>query len=283
MRVIEVREFGGPEVLSLVDRPEPVAAENEVLVRVHASTVNPVDRAVRAGRIPNLTAPLVLGWEFAGTVDGSAVVGMVPWFVVRRGTNAEFVAVQREWLVPLPDGVDPVAAATLPLSGQTAKQALDLVGVQAGQSLLVTGAGGSVGGFAVQLASAAGVHVTAMASDAEYVSSLGAKSVIGRGDVQGQFDAILDAGLAGPKLISAVRDGGAFVTVNEGAKPTPERDVRVDAVHTKPSLDDLDAIVTAYASGRLHTRVADAVPAANAVEAHRRADAGIQGKLVLTF
>lgn len=283
MRVIEVQQFGGPEVLAMVDRPEPVAAENEALVRVRASTINPVDRAVRAGRIPNLAPPVVLGWDFAGTVEGRPVVGMVPWFVARRGTNAEFVAARHEWFVPLPEGVDPIAAATVPLSGQTAKQALDLLGVQAGQSLLITGAGGSVGGFAVQLAAAAGVHVTAMASDAEYVSSLGAKSVIGRGEVDGQFDAVLDAGIAGPTLIDAVRTGGVFVAVNAGAKPTPVRDIRVDQVQVKPDHDALDALVTAYAAGRLQSRLADAVPAENAVEAHRRADAGVRGKLVLTF
>jgi NADPH:quinone reductase-like Zn-dependent oxidoreductase len=283
MRVIEVRQFGGPEVLALVDRPEPAVAANEVLVRVRASTVNPVDRAVRAGRIPNLSAPVVLGWDFAGTVDGRPVVGMVPWFVARRGTNAEFVAVQHDWFVPLSEGVDPVAAATVPLSGQTAKQALDLLGVQAGQSLLITGAGGAVGGFAVQLAAAAGVHVTAMASDAEYVSSLGAKAVIGRGEVDGQFDAVLDAGIAGPALIDAVRAGGAFVAVNAGAKPAPVRDIRVDHVQVKPDRDTLDTLVAAYAAGRLQSRLADAVPAENAVEAHRRADAGVRGKLVLTF
>jgi NADPH2:quinone reductase len=283
MRVIEVPRFGGPEVLTLVDRPEPVVAENEVLVRVRASTINPVDRAVRAGRIPNLAAPVVLGWDFAGTVDGRPVVGMVPWFVARRGTNAEFVAVRPEWFVPLPEGVDPVAAATVPLSGQTAKQALDLLGVQPGQSLLITGAGGAVGGFAVQLASAAGVHVTAMASDAEYVSSLGAKSVIGRGDIDGQFDAVLDAGIAGPGLITAVRAGGVFVAVNAAAKPTPDRDIRVDQVQVKPDRDALDTLIAAYAAGRLQSRLADAVPASDAVEAHRRADTGIRGKLVLTF
>ncbi|MFC0434302.1 NADP-dependent oxidoreductase [Kutzneria buriramensis] len=283
MRVVEVQRFGGPEVLALVDRPDPVAGENEVLVRVRASTINPVDRAARAGRFPQLTAPLVLGWDFAGTVDGRPVVGMVPWFVARRGTNADFVAVHRDWFVPLPDGADPIAAATVPLSAQTAKQALDLAGVQAGQTLLVTGAGGGVGGFAVQLAAAAGVHVVAMATDADYVSSLGAKSVIGRGDVHGEFDAVLDAGIAGPQLITAVRDGGTFVGVNAMAKPEPVRGIRVDAVQVKPDRDDLDALITAFAAGRLRTRVAGELPAEQAVEAHTRADAGVAGKFVLTF
>ena len=284
MRVIEVQKFGGPEVLQLVERPERGAAEGEVLVRIRASAVNPVDRAIRAGRFPQLTAPLVLGWDFAGTTeDGRSVVGMVPWFVAQRGTNADFVAVQRDWFVPLPDGLDPVAAATVPLNAQTAKQALDLLGVQAGQTLLVTGAGGAVGGFAVQLAAEAGVHVTAMSAEADYVSSLGAKAVIGRGDVHGEFDAVLDAGVAGPELITAVRDGGAFAGVNAMAKPEPVRDIRVEAVQVKPSLDDLDALVTAYANGRLRTRLAAAIPAEQAVEAHIRADAGVRGKLVLTF
>ena len=283
MRVIEARQFGGPEVLALVERPEPVAAEGEVLVRVLASTINPIDRTIRAGRIPQIEPPVVLGWDFAGTVDGQPVVGMVPWFVARRGTNADFVAVQRDWFVPLPDGLDPVAAATVPLSGQTAKQALDRLGVVAGQTLLITGAGGAVGGFAVQLASAAGVHVTAMSSEADYVTALGAKTVIGRGDVQGEFDAVFDAGVVGPDLIAAVRAGGAFASVSAPAKPAPVRDIRVEAMQVKASAEDLNALITAYAAGRLRTRLADALPAEQAVEAHTRADAGVRGKLVLTF
>jgi NADPH2:quinone reductase len=271
-------------VLALVDRPEPAVADNEVLVRVRASTINPVDRAVRAGRVPQLTAPLVLGWDFAGTLpDGRPVVGIVPWFVAQRGTNADFVAAQPDWFVPLPDGVDPIAATTVPLSALTAKQALDLLGVQPCQSLLVTGAGGAVGGFAVQLASAAGVHVTAMSSESDYVSSLGAKTVIGRGDVQGEFHAVLDAGVAGPELITAVRDGGVFVGLNARTKPEPVRSIRVDAVQVTPNAHDLDALIAAHAAGRLRTRLADALPADQAVEAHTRADAGARGKLVLTF
>src|SRR5205823_2804766 len=111
-----------------------------------------------------------------------------PWFDLGGsvGTNASVVSASPEWLAALPDGVDPVAASTVPLNALTARQALDLAGASPGQTLLVTGASGGVGGFAVRLAAAAGVHAIAQAStgDESYVESLGAKEVLGRSSVE---------------------------------------------------------------------------------------------------
>ncbi|MFL6073173.1 MAG: NADP-dependent oxidoreductase [Mycobacteriales bacterium] len=314
MRVIETPQFGGPEVLQVVERPEPVAGPGQVRVRVEASTVNPADTAARAGYLtpayPQVQPPFVAGWDFAGTLldaaaglpAGQRVAGLVPWLDTLRGTNAEVIAVDPAWLAPVPDGVDPAEAASLGMNGQAARQALDLVEelagspLAAGRSLLVTGGSGAVGGFAVQLAAATGVQVIAVASrgDEAYVSGLGAKEVVARGDSTADLvaavralapdgvDAALDAGVAGPELLGAVRDGGAFVAVIVPATPEPERGIRAGMVSVTPDGATLAGLLEAHAAGQLRTRI-ERVPFADAAEAHRRAEAGgLHRKLVLT-
>ncbi|MFC4147250.1 NADP-dependent oxidoreductase [Micromonospora mangrovi] len=306
MRVIEVSQFGGPDVLREVDRPEPAPERGRVRVRVRAATVNPVDWLTRDGALtallPSLTPPFILGWDFAGEVlddgdgfrAGQRVAGMIPWFTVGTGAYAEVILVDPAWLAPLPDGVEETTAATVPLNGLTASQALDLARLPAGASLVVTGASGGVGGFAVQLAAAAGAHVIAVASrgDEEYVASLGAKTVLHRdGDLSAAIralfpdgvDAVLDAAPAGPTLISGVRDGGTFVAVLDATLPAAERGTRTVKVSVQPDADRLAALLAALANGRLASRVADTVPLSDAPSAHRRAaEGGVRGKLVLT-
>ncbi|GAA4036478.1 NADP-dependent oxidoreductase [Allokutzneria multivorans] len=278
-------------MLRLAERPEPAAAPGRVRVRVAASTINPVDQAVRAGFMGDYPKPIVLGWDLAGTViedaegfrAGQRVAGMVPWIASadHAGTYAEVVSVEPGWLAPLPDGISLDEAATIPLNALTASQALGLLNVHSGQSLLVTGASGAVGGYAVQLAARAGAHVVAVASagDESHVASLGAKEVIGRDDLGGQrVDAVFDAGTAGPSLIGAVRDGGTFVAVIPPGLPEPERGIRVERVNVVPDAAKLRELVTAG----LTTRIADVIPLADAAEAHARAAAGgLRGKLVL--
>ncbi len=254
---------------------------------------------------PELTPPLVLGWDVAGVVDtpaegfdvGQRVVGMLPWFDTGNGANAEAVLAETGWLAALPAGVDDISGATLPLSALTARQALDLLDLRSGQTLLVTGASGAVGGAAVQLAAAAGVHVVAVASrgDEDYVGALGATQVLGRAD-PGQLvaaarsllsdgvDAVFDAVPVGPPIIGAVRDGGAVVTVLDPAAPAAERGIRVDEVDVSPDAAQLRDLVDALATGKLVTRVADIMQLAEAAQAHQRAAAGgLRGKIVLTI
>jgi len=259
---------------------------------------------VLASMTPHLTPPLVLGWDLAGVVEtagggfgvGQRVVGMVPWFATGVGTYAELVAVDPGWLVPLPDGVDDVTGAALPLNALTASHALDLVGVMAGQTLLVTGASGAVGGYAVQLAAAAGARVLAVASagDEDHVRSLGAKEVLARAEpaalvaaareaAGGGLDAVLDAAPVGPPLIAAVRDHGVFITVLDFQLPATERGIRVGKVSATPDAPRLGRLVAALAAGDLTTRVAASLPLEQAAQAHERAAAGgLRGKIVLT-
>lgn len=161
MRVVEVEAFGGPEVLRLVDRPDPPAKAGEVRVRVAATTIGPTDEAIRAGvfrtALPTLVPPFVLGWDFAGTtldpVEGIAVgtpvAGMVPWMEVpgARGTWAEIIYVKPEWLAVIPSGVSFLSAATLPLNALSATQGLALLDVKPGQMIAITGASGEMARF----------------------------------------------------------------------------------------------------------------------------------------
>ncbi len=310
MRVVEVGEYGGPEVLREAERPDPQPAAGRVRVRIAAATVNPVDLWTRAGSIqamtPGLTPPFLLGWDLAGTVledangftAGQRVVGMVPWFGVAKdgiGTYAEIVSADPSWLAPVPDGVDLAAVATLGMNVQTAAQSLDLLGLRAGQTVLITGASGGVGGFAVELAAAAGAHVIALAGgpdDEAHLAGLGAKQVLPRtapdslaalvrSHYPGGVDGVLDAAMLGQPVVGTVAGGGRFVSAS-APMPAAERGIRVQLVQTEPDGPRLAGFAVDLAAGRLTARVQATLPLAQAAEAHRRAATpGQRGKIVL--
>jgi NADPH2:quinone reductase len=292
MRVIEVTQYGGPEVLHVAERPDPQPQAGKVRVRMHATGINPADLATRAGvfaaRTPNLSLPFLLGWEIAGTVledsegftAGQRVIGLLPWLQLGNGegTTAEIVLADPEWLAPLPEGIDWASAATIPLNAITARQALDVLDAKPGDKVLITGASGGVGGFAVQLAVADGLDVVAVASpgDEAYVAALGAKQVLTRGDALPEVDAVFDPALTGD--LSPVRDGGTYVGASDPALPAPERDIRVGVVHCEPNAAQLAELVN------LQTRVAEVLPLEQAAAAHERVAAkGFRGKIVLAF
>jgi NADPH:quinone reductase-like Zn-dependent oxidoreductase len=296
MKIIEFDQFGGPEVLHVADRPEPVARDGQVLVRVEARSVNAPDAGIRQGLFadwtPQRTFPIVLGADFAGTVvrdsgsftAGERVLGILPWFADQdnRGSYAEVIAAESDWLVPLPDGVDAAAATTIPLNGLTAFQGADLLHLTPADTVLVTGASGTVGGFAVQAAVATGATVYTVASegDEEYVSALGVHGLVRRGTpdeivsslrelLPEGVDAVLDAAPAGPGVIGAVRDGGRFVTVLAPLAPQPERAITVDTFSVAVNPKRLADLAAQAADGTLITRVAARLPLAQAAEAHR--------------
>ncbi|MEU1424323.1 NADP-dependent oxidoreductase [Kitasatospora sp. NPDC005751] len=309
MRAVVVRSHAGPEALELVEVPVPEAGPGQVRVRVSAAGVNPVDAVTRSGALvaAGLMAPREvtgLGWDVAGTVDrvgpgvsgfgpGDPVIGLRDRLDVPLGTYAEYVVLDASALAPAPAGVPAVEAATLPLNGLTAAQALDLLGLPAGASLLVTGAAGAVGGFAVELAALRGLRVVALAgaADEALVRGLGAEWFVPRGTadpaaavralVPGGVDGALDAALLGVVALGAVRNRGSFVTVSGGA-PQGLRGIRVATVWIAadgPALAELSALA---AAGRLTLRVAATHPLARAADAHRRlAGGGLRGRLVL--
>jgi NADPH:quinone reductase-like Zn-dependent oxidoreductase len=305
MKVIEFDQFGGPDVLHVVDRPEPAARHAQVLVRIEARSVNAPDAGIREGLFkdwtPQRTFPIVLGADLAGTVlrdsgaftAGQRVLGMLPWFTDQegRGSYAEILAAESDWLAPLPENLDAAAATTIPLNGLTAFQAADLLHLAPGETVLVTGASGTVGGFAVQAAAATGATVYAVASDGdeEYAAALGARDLVRRGSPQEIVanlrkllpegaDAVLDAAPVGPGIIGAVRDGGRFVGVLAPLAPQPERGVTVDTFSVALDPKRLADLAARAADGTLTTRVAARLPLAEAAGAHRLLAAGTAGR-----
>src|SRR4051812_695205 len=193
MKAVRFHEYGDSGVLRYEDVEQPVPAAGEVRLRVAATSFNPVDDGIRGGYLQGpfpITLPHTPGIDVAGTVDalgegvehvavGDAVIGFLP--MVADGAAAEYVNAPAEILAPAPTGIPLTDAAALPTVGLTAWQALfDDAGLAAGQRVLINGAGGTVGGYAVQLAKRAGAHVIATASprSAERVRSAGADEVI---------------------------------------------------------------------------------------------------------
>jgi len=308
MRVAEVPAFGGPEVFRIAERPDPVAGTGQVVVRIHAAAINPNDLGTRAGQarrlLPDLEPPFVPGWDLAGEVSevgegvaayapGDRVVGMIPFARIggRTGAYAEAAAVQPAWLAPLDPSVSFEVGATLPLNALTAREGLAMLALPVGATLLVTGAGGAVGGYVTQLAVAAGLRVIAVAGrdDEDWVAGLGAAEVLPRDadlatiePVDGVFDAVpLGPGAA----TAALRDGGTAVFTRppgaDGAESA--RDLRLESFLVSPDAAGLRRLSELLAAGELRTRVARTLPLEQAAEGHRLAAAGgLQGKVVLT-
>ena len=243
----------------------------------------------------------MLGWDVAGQVTGvgegvedfqpgDRVVGMAHWYESGGsvGGYAESVAFEAEWLVPLPDGLDYETAATIPLNALTARQGLELLDPRDGCDLLVTGASGAVGSFAVQLAAEAGHRVIAQAgrNDERWPHTLGAAEVLPRGMDLGAIDPVLtifDAVPLGEAVFAAVKDGGAIVSTRRPPEAPPDRRIRQESFLVHHDREALRELVDAVAAGRFRTRVDRALPLDQAAEAHRLVEAGgLHGKIVLT-
>ena len=303
MRTIVVTEPGAPGVLKLQQASDPEPGPEEIVVRLMAANVNPTDLGARQGMFPPgfdiQGPPYVLGWDLAGEVTavgsdvdgwsvGARVVGMIPWYVAggRYGAYADPVLLRAEWLVGLPDGLDPVQAATVPLNGLTALQALDLLQMPAGARLLIVGASGAVGSFAAQLAVQRGLEVTAQAGtgDDQWVESLGVAQVLDRdADLSSvePFAYVLDTVPIGPAVFPAAADGATIVST----RPVDEdagRGVDQQGMLIEWDADALRTLLDDVAAGRLRTRVDRTVPLAEAAEAHRLSEQrGRHGKIVL--
>jgi NADPH:quinone reductase len=424
MRAIVVHRFGGPEELQIVDVPVPVPGPGQVLIKVEAATVNPVDAATRAGFLAGaglvpLREATGIGWDVAGTIEefgpgvgpasgsaagaahptgsavgaavvdagasgaasgiggaavpagsrvgvpgsggamveaaasgaapggdlgsgrvgagtglpgggvaetesagsrtgglrvGDRVVGLADRLDVPLAAQAEYVVLDADVVTAAPGNVSAVEAATLPLNGLTAIQALDRFDLSAGDTLLVTGAAGALGAFAVQLAAARGIRVVALAGadDEAFVRGLGAAEFLARASVPpvadgaphpgevdaggrtvrlgtavralvpGGVDAALDAAVVGPAALDAVRSGGAFTAVVAGAAPPALRGTRVNTHWIHADGERLRDLVALVEAGTLTLRVADTLPLEQVADAHRRMEkGGLRGKLVL--
>ncbi|WP_435612572.1 NADP-dependent oxidoreductase [Streptomyces sp. bgisy159] len=295
MRAAVVTEFGGPENVRIVDVDVPEPAARQVRIKVAAATLNPVDAGVRSGIFGGAGRQTGLGWDVAGTVDavgtagtwsvGDEVVALDHGVDGALGAHAEYVVVDTDAVAAAPATADPVHAATLPLNALTAAQALDLLEPAPGRSLLVTGAAGAVGGYAVQLAARLGMSVTAQArkDDEELLRSFGAaRFLTGDGADSTGFDAVLDAAVLGAPALERVRDGGVYVGVIPQAQPASVRGVRTHAVEVRADGARLAELVRLVDEGALTLRVAETFALDDAAKAHARlAEGGLRGRLVL--
>jgi NADPH:quinone reductase-like Zn-dependent oxidoreductase len=234
-----------------------------------------------------------LGWDFAGTVVatgpgvglavGTRVAGIVDGFDRDFGTYAEQLIVPAADIAVVPDGLELVAASTVPLNGLAAAQIVDLLGdaPTGGNRLLVTGAAGAVGGYVVSLAQDRGWQVTglARAQDEEFVRGLGADFTT---HAEPGWDAVADGAALQERGLALVRDGGAFVGVRPNAEPATERGIKVDAVVAHSDGPRLADLLARTASGELPARVHAVVPLDQVADAHRAmAKGGVRGRYVL--
>jgi len=295
-RTAVVRTPGGPDSIEFIDVPVVEPGPGQVRVEIAGATVNPVDLALAAGVFHDLGLidqpdHTGLGWDFSGTVTaagpdvdlpiGSRVAGLVVGFNRDFGTYAQQLVLPVRDTAVVPDGLDLVSAATVPLNGLAAAQIVDLLGDGGGRSLLVTGAAGAVGGYVVSLAQHRGWRVTglARAQDEDFVRGLGADFTA---EVAPGWDAVADGAVLQEQGVALVRDGGIFVGVQPSATPEEERGVTVRVVVTQPDGARLAELLDATASGRLPARVHAVLPLDRVATAHRAvAKGGVRGRYVL--
>jgi NADPH:quinone reductase-like Zn-dependent oxidoreductase len=309
MKAMRFHEYGGPDVLRYEDVEQPTPGAGEVRLRVAATSFNGVDAGIRGGYLQGpfpVTLPHTPGIDVAGTVDalgegvenvtvGDAVVGFLP--MTAPGAAAEFVIAPTDVLAAAPTSIPLRDAAALPMVGLTARQALlDDAGLQERQRVLINGAGGAVGGYAIQLAKRAGAHViaTASARSAERVRSAGADEVIDHTDntvgdaVAKPVDVLLNLAQIAPEnlvaLAALVKDGGVVVnTVPTIETPADEeRGVRAVGVFVRSDAEQLSRLVELVDGGELRVDVAERFPLAELADLHAKADAGdLSGKVVV--
>ncbi|RKT18488.1 NADPH:quinone reductase-like Zn-dependent oxidoreductase [Streptomyces sp. 1114.5] len=306
MRAVVQREVGGPEVLEVAEVARPELLSGEVLVRVKAAGVNPVDVAVRAGWFPLLgEPPFTLGWDVSGVVEeaapgaryrvGEEVYGM-PFFPRAANAYAEYVAAPSRQLARKPASIDHAAAAALPLAALTAWQGLvDAARIGEGQRVLVHRAAGGVGHFAVQIAKARGAYVIALASEPKhaFLKELGADEVIDYRTTDytravRDVDVVFDSSSENTRALEVLKPGGVLVSVMEHhdrelAAAIEAAGRRFAGISVEPDYASLEAIAALVDEGRIRPHVAQAFPLAEAGRAHELVASGtVQGKVVLT-
>lgn len=309
MKAIRYHQFGGTEVLRTEEVELPVPGPGHVLVKVAATSFNPVDDHIRQGVLAEAIPtplPITPGLDVAGTIvqlgegvtglrAGDLVIGMFP--LNEHGGAAEYAVIAAGFVATAPRTLPLADAAALPLTGLAARQAaVELADIQAGQSVLVNGAGGAVGSIVVQLAVDAGATVTAVDGPKHAARLLGdgAAKVVGPLDldagplaVGGPFDVVINhvrlapEGLA--KLTAYVADGGIAVS-SAGAVPADDgRTVRTASVWVTPNGSHLADMVTRLDQGRIKLNVVDRRPLQELGAVHQDAANGkLLGKTVLT-
>jgi NADPH:quinone reductase-like Zn-dependent oxidoreductase len=306
MKAVRIHEYGGPEVLRYESVPRPSPRPDEVLIRVQAAGVNPVDIAVRQGYMRSAlwhTLPLTLGWDVSGVVEqtGALVTRFKPGDAVfaysdlrRGGAYAEYIALPEREVVLRPRTLDPVQAAAVPLTGLAAWQALvEQAQLAPGQTVLIHGGAGGVGTMAIQLAKARGARViaTGSAHNLEYLKSLGADEVIDYRatrfeDVVKDVEVVLDpiGGETQERSWQVLKKGGILVSLLDSSAPQKAQahGVRGAWFLARPEAEQLTALARVIDEGKIRVVVSEVLP----LKEIRRAQEQIQsrhtrGKIVL--
>jgi len=315
VRAVYYTEHGTPDVLHFGQLPVPGFGDDEVLVKVAAAGVNPIDRRLRAGELQEYITrnfPVVPGWDLSGTIaevgasvstweTGNPVVGLAFTWAIGHGTYAEYAPISASAIASKPERLSFGAAAALPLVSLTAWQALAEFGhLQAGQTVLIQAGAGGLGSVAIQIAKHLGavVYTTASAANADYVRALGADyvidyrtsdyvSVIGEQQPDG-LDMVLESLLSDRTTAAAVglvRSGGAIAYMNNEPPDSPEieaRGIRAEFLHHRPDGESLARLMTLYENGTFRVPELQTLPLEAAQEAHRLSESGhTRGKLVL--
>jgi len=298
VQAVAIHETGGPDVLRLeeIDSPEP--GDAEVLIRVRAVSVNPIDWKVQRG-MSEAPLPAVLGRDVSGTVEASRADGFAEgdevFGMAASGGYAELTTARAGAVAKKPDRVSHEQAAAIPVAGMTAWQALfDRGGLQPGQTALIAGAAGGVGHFAVQFAKHAGARVigTGSSRNREFVLGLGADDYVDYTQQQ-PADVVTDADVAfdtvggdvPQSLVPVIREGGVVVTI-AAAPPEDaarERGIRAELLVMSPSSEDLAAIAELVAGGQVKVEISQLLPLNEVQRAHELSESGhTRGKIILT-
>ncbi len=309
MKAVRIHEYGGPDVLKYENAPRPSPAAGEVLVKVHAAGINPVDWKTRSGggvsgRYGN-AFPLIIGWDISGVVEavgenattfkvGDAVFGMVR-FPSIGAAYAEYVAAPQTDLALKPKNIDHIQAAAIPLAALTAWQALFESGdLTSGERLLIQGAAGGVGHLAVQLAKWKGAYVIATGStnNMAFLRELGADAVIDYTNTRFEdtiksVDMVLGC-IGGDMLkrsLSVIKVGGRLISITglPDQQEAEKRHVRTEAILVRPVDSHMNAIAQLIEAGTLQMVVTEVFDLADASKAHAFAESRElrRGKIVL--
>lgn len=306
MQAIRIHAYGGPEVLIHETAPRPVPERGEVLVRIHAAGINPVDWKIRAGYLKEfmpISFPAILGMDLSGVVEavgpgvtrfkaGDEVYAMAN--MKKGGSYAEYIAIEEGILALKPRSLDHVHAAAIPLAGLTAYHGLLEVGdVKPGQKVLIHGAAGGVGAFAVQIAKWKGAHVmgTASARNQGFLRELGVEKAIDYGTqafekIASDMDLVIDTigGETQERSWSVLKKGGILAsTVGQPQAPAnAPQNVVGKAIQNRPNAEGLKVLADLADTGKLLAFIESEFPLKETRKAHEKSQAGhTRGKLVL--
>lgn len=310
MLAVRLGRFGIANI-EVAEAADPTPAAGEVLIAAEAATINPVDAAVASGAMaavlsPLITAPYTPGWDVAGRVFavgdgvdsslvGKRVIGFSFWVGAGHGTQSSLVTLPLgNVAIAHDDGVSSAQLTTVGLNGLTAWRAVDELNLTPGQNVVVTGAAGTVGGFALELLLRRGARVIAAVSERDRAAmlALGAAEVVAREDgdlgtlvrklLPDGADAVLDTAKVAEGGLGAVRDGGRFVTTS--VAPDPARSITTTMIFGVADAPALQTLVDLACAGELHMPISGTFPGQRARKAYEDFTSGPhRGRIVLTF